>query len=87
MKYVMCIDADKFAPARQPNNVCPIQPELSTEANGRGKKLEGAPWLPNVSLDLYLREEGQLEFLLSWGLNYEATWRPCNNVPELNRFK
>lgn len=59
-----------------------ISPESASEKDTHYKNMEGTPWLYPRIMDDCLKDDNQLEFLLSWSPNFEATWEPRSNLPE-----
>lgn len=66
------ITADRVARASRPAGVPSISPDSASAMKIKNKNLGGTTWLFHGILDHNFKDDGQLEFLLNLGDNYEV---------------
>lgn len=86
-KLVERITAYRAAPVSLLAGVPSIPPDSASAMDVQDKNLEGTFWLFHGILDYYLNDDGLLEILLSWKMNYEAPWEPCKDTGKEEIFR
>lgn len=76
------IVASRDALASHSIGFSPLSTESTTVDDDQGKNLVGTPRQFHEILDHHLNSKVQLEYLLDWGSEFEATWTYQYDVPE-----